>query len=440
MIRVLLPLLLLLFRTEGAGAQGTDYTSWFTGDTADVVTTPLNGLVLAGGGADNDDAMRWMLQRAAGGDVVVIRASQSDGYNDYFFEELGVTVNSVETIRFDGPAAAEEDYVIQQIRKAEVLFIAGGDQYDYYQYWKDTPVEDAINYLINEKQITVGGTSAGMAILGQAYYAPSDLGVYSEEALGDPYHPYLDVLGNGDFIQHPLMDRVITDTHFEDREREGRLFTFLARLTAETGQRVFGIAANDYTAVCIDENGIAHAYGEWPEFPEDHVTFLQANCLDDFTPETLTAGEPLTWLRSGAAVKVYRTPATVDGAHTFDLNDWQTASGGEWGNWYAVDGELEIVMGTSSQCDELILHTRETDPAAAQISAFPNPTRGPLEVQCNATDCTVERIIVHDARGGLVRSIDRPQGVISLSGLPAGLYQLQVFTTEGMAVRSVVRQ
>ncbi|HET8962849.1 MAG TPA: hypothetical protein VFM99_03075 [Chitinophagales bacterium] len=57
-------------------------------------TIPLSGIVLAGGATHNDDAMIWMLQRAAAGDVLVIRASGEDGCNDYFFSDLGVEVNS----------------------------------------------------------------------------------------------------------------------------------------------------------------------------------------------------------------------------------------------------------------------------------------------------------------------------------------------------------
>ena len=56
------------------------YTNWIVGDTADVQPgTVQPGTVLAGGGGDNDTAMQWMLSRAGGGDVVVIRASGSDG-------------------------------------------------------------------------------------------------------------------------------------------------------------------------------------------------------------------------------------------------------------------------------------------------------------------------------------------------------------------------
>ncbi len=44
-------------------------------------------------------------------------------------------------------------------------------------------VETAINYLINEKKVPVAGTSAGMAILGDFYYAPTHEGVLSSEIL-----------------------------------------------------------------------------------------------------------------------------------------------------------------------------------------------------------------------------------------------------------------
>ena len=43
-----------------------------------------------GGATENDNAMRWFLNLADGGDVVVLRTSGSDGYNDYMFNQLGV--------------------------------------------------------------------------------------------------------------------------------------------------------------------------------------------------------------------------------------------------------------------------------------------------------------------------------------------------------------
>ena len=51
-----------------------------------------------GGATENDNAMTWFLQQANGGDVLVLRASGSDGYNNYMYSGLGVSVNSVEKI------------------------------------------------------------------------------------------------------------------------------------------------------------------------------------------------------------------------------------------------------------------------------------------------------------------------------------------------------
>ena len=107
------------------------YTSYFTGDTTDVTTPTSGGTVLMGGATENDNAMRWFLQRANGGDVVVIRASGSDGYNDYLYTDLGVPVNSVQSIVTPDLAAANDPYVAQQVRNAEALWIAGGDQWRY---------------------------------------------------------------------------------------------------------------------------------------------------------------------------------------------------------------------------------------------------------------------------------------------------------------------
>ena len=65
------------------------YTSFFTGNSTDLVTQPIGGVCLMGGAGESDEAMIWFLERAAGGDVVVLRATGSDGYNDYMYLDLG---------------------------------------------------------------------------------------------------------------------------------------------------------------------------------------------------------------------------------------------------------------------------------------------------------------------------------------------------------------
>ncbi|MFZ6014476.1 MAG: cyanophycinase, partial [Bacteroidota bacterium] len=182
-------------RPGAAAKPPTGVVTYLTGDGADVTASAVGGLLLMGGSTDVDVAIEWFLQRAAGGDVVVIRSSGADGYNQYMYDM--VPVNSVETIIIDSRTKAELASVADKIRNAEALFIAGGDQWNYVNYWKNTITEDAINYLLNTKKVTVGGTSAGLAILGSAYYSGEKGSVTSAQALSNPYHRYV-TLGQAD--------------------------------------------------------------------------------------------------------------------------------------------------------------------------------------------------------------------------------------------------
>lgn len=69
---------------------------------------------MMGGASEHDNAMVWLLQKTDGGDVVVLRSSGSNGYNDYLYSELGVTVNSVETLVITSVAGATNPYVLEK--------------------------------------------------------------------------------------------------------------------------------------------------------------------------------------------------------------------------------------------------------------------------------------------------------------------------------------
>jgi cyanophycinase-like exopeptidase len=117
-----------------------------------------------------------------GGDFVVLRASGDDAYNQYIFDLCAC--DSVETIVFEHRDAAYDKFVIEKIRSAEALFIAGGDQSRYVRFWKGTPVEDAI-HAVAAKPAPIGGTSAGMAILGQHAYAAMSADRWREIVLAE---------------------------------------------------------------------------------------------------------------------------------------------------------------------------------------------------------------------------------------------------------------
>lgn len=90
-------------------------------------------------------------------------------------------------------------------------FIAGGDQSNYVDFWKNTPVEDAINF-VAAKPAPVGGTSAGMAIMSEFLYsAMSNSSLTSAEGLADPFHR--DLTLDRDFLSLAKLGGLITDQH-----------------------------------------------------------------------------------------------------------------------------------------------------------------------------------------------------------------------------------
>lgn len=337
-----------------AGAQPIQ--TWRLGPDTDTEATPLGGIVLSGGAGEVDPAMQWFLQRAGGGDVLILRVSGSDGYQDYFYNELGVDVASVETIKFTAPSAASADYVIQRIAEAEAIWLAGGDQSNYVDYWQGTAVEDGLHALV-ARGGAIGGISAGMAVLGGGYFAAGNGTVYSDEALADPYDEDVDVR-HGDFLELPYLSNTITDTHFDDPDRKGRLLTFLARLSMDHGvQLPRAIACEEYTAVGIQPNGLARVWGEWPDY-EDHAYFVRPGCTELMSgsgpvPDLCVAGQPLSWGLSPEAagdddgqggLVAAKVPGGYNGPIAFDLNSWLPVNTADWERWTA-DGEGELHTG-----------------------------------------------------------------------------------------------
>jgi cyanophycinase-like exopeptidase len=317
-----------------------------TGADINVDPEPVPGILLAGGATDNNDAMRWFLQQANGGDIVVIRATGSGTYNNYLYTSLGVAVNSVTTIVIPDRAAANNQEVYDAMIGAEALFIAGGNQWNYINHWKNTLVHDALNHLIHEKKITVGGTSAGLAVLGEVVFSAQNNTVWSSEALGNPYH--FRVTLERDFLKIPYLENLVTDSHYNREEsdgmtREGRHVAFMARMVTDWDMPARGIGVNEFTAVGVDENGLAMVFGN-PAY-EDYAYFIDSGGK---LPEVCLEGQPLTWDHNGEALRVYTVPGNRDGSHTFDLVNWETGIGGSWSNWYVREGVLNFgqVTGT----------------------------------------------------------------------------------------------
>ena len=107
------------------------------------------GLMLAGGGQDVDAAFKWFIGQAGGGDLVVLRTSGGDGYDRYLYELVPGGLNSVSTFVMAGTAAAHDEFLLSKVANATAIFWAGGDQWTYYSYVKQTPLQEALQHAIS---------------------------------------------------------------------------------------------------------------------------------------------------------------------------------------------------------------------------------------------------------------------------------------------------
>lgn len=299
--------------------KGPLFDHYVTGNAGDVRPATHGGLLLAGGGTDQPDAFRWLIKKAGGGDIVVLRASGADGYHPFVMRLGGV--DSIETFLVHSREASSDPTLLAQLGKAEAIFFAGGDQSRYVRYFKDTPVEDLINAAAR-RQIPIGGTSAGLAILSEFSYSAMFDSTTTNEATAEPFHKNITL--DRDFLALPHLSGIITDSHVIERNRLGRTVTFMARLKQDgwLGDRpARAIAIDRETAVLIEPDGSATIVGPKTAY------FMEATVA----PQRCEAGSPLTFF----PVAVY----TVTKASTFNLTTW-TGTNGTIGEMSIKEGKV----------------------------------------------------------------------------------------------------
>ncbi len=281
---------LLVLASASNAAKSTTYSYLGNPDSPNVTATPVScaqgacspSIALVGGGYDVGEAFRWMIARAgikpgSGGRFVIIRATGTDAYNPYIYSRLGqvdatsprgyemvggidLGLSSVETLVISSRAMAEDPLVLKVVGRANAIFIAGGDQADYYNYWQSTSLNSLIQKAV-AAGIPVGGTSAGTAMLGQYAFAALNGSIETPGALANPFDRAVTIdplntsskkfVQNGPFLNVASLGKTITDSHFNTRDRLGRLFSFMARIGNGCAGGV--VNAGDVVGMGIDE-------------------------------------------------------------------------------------------------------------------------------------------------------------------------------------------
>lgn len=251
----------------------------------DATTTPLRRLVLQGGGLEEDFAATLFLEGAQGGNVVVLRATGSTtSYHNYFNFTLfpSPKPSSVIVVRTDQPSAAADTAVLCLVNLAEGIWLAGGDQWDYLGRWP-SELHQALD-AVADRDGAMGGTSAGAMALGEAAFDAEEGTVTSAEALADPLGSKVSI--SYPTFSQPELEGTMVDSHFAEREREGRLLAFLARFLVESGRtRVVGIGIDERVGLVV-EGG---TFDVWVREDEDGGVWF----YEVMGPAVLEPGQPL---------------------------------------------------------------------------------------------------------------------------------------------------
>ena len=242
---------------------GAGYHTWAIGDEQGAAPAARRaGLLLGGGGDWPYEAFRWFAACAGHGHVIVLRASGNTEVQDELYYAVG-GVLSVRTFVFSGRRAATDARLLAAVRAADGIFIAGGDQANYVRMWRGTPLNALLGAHVAAGK-PLGGTSAGLAVLGAWLYGAMDGGsITAAQALADPLGDAV-TLETG-FLHVPLLDHVLTDTHFDTRERLGRLVAFLAKARVLDPQRpLAGLGVDEEAALAVEPGGDARLYSNKP--------------------------------------------------------------------------------------------------------------------------------------------------------------------------------
>ncbi len=258
-LTVAICLVLCAVEAHAAAKPTAPYDYYSAGEIDKPRTGPTEGaLMLLGGGGWPVPAFRWFVEKMGHGHLVILRASGTDDLQQDFLNEIGGAA-SVETLVFHSRSAASDPRVLAILRRADGIFIGGGDQSNYVRYFKGTPLNQVVDEHVRAGK-PIGGTSAGLAILGAYSYGAMDGGsLLSKDAMKNP-------LGSGvtlvrDFLHMPYLSQVITDSHFAARERWGRLLVFVGRLATEQHDSgITGIGVDEKAALCIEANGQARVH------------------------------------------------------------------------------------------------------------------------------------------------------------------------------------
>ncbi len=259
------------------------------GSATDVSRTSWSGpaFTMNGSGAVVPDTMASAINEIRGGtgtlDVVVLAASAATGTPECDAITALAGVNSCTTYTLTAASDGNNAQVNTDIRNAEFVYFAGGDQCKYVA-WKGTALEASVESVV-AKGGGAGGGSAGVHVNSDIVYDACGGSATSATALANPYGA--DMTFTYGMFGWPNYLNTINDSHFVTRDRMGRSLAFVARALKDgktSGGKAYGVGIEQGGSLYINHNGLATLSGQ-----NAYVI------LGDHQPEQAVSGKPLTY-------------------------------------------------------------------------------------------------------------------------------------------------
>lgn len=329
-------------------------------------------VLLAGGGSENyndwsDEPYRWLVQRAANKKILILHYSDSSTFLPNYFQSLGAT--SATNLVINSRTLANDSSTYRNLLQADGIFLRGGDQWRYVELWQGSLVEKALREIYQHGGV-IGGTSAGAMVLSAVIFDARQTSVDPRLALRNPLNAGITFTEN--FLG--FVPEILTDTHFYERGRIGRLLAMLAVYRAQKAKWISGIGIDDRTALGVSADGSAEVFGSGV------VTILRPTPQTNFTVQ---AGRPLALsniqclqLSKGFRVNLStgQLQSTSTTATAFAPKSARPSSAPLFvdgsinsTDWFATSGSLAKFLNLLSQPSDTIgIFSSPTSPATAQ--------------------------------------------------------------------------
>lgn len=235
------------------------------------------GFIVPVGGAEDKEGRAEILRRflataggAEGRIAIIPTASQLESTGKRYegiFKELGA--REAFALNYRERVDCERPDWLEQLQSATGVFLTGGNQLRISTVIGGTPVAQAIRRL-NARGVTVGGTSAGAAVMSEHMIAFGAEGATPRAGMA--------TLAPG----LGLTNRVIIDQHFRQRDRLGRLLTALAY-----NPFAVGLGLDEDTAAFINPDNTIEVVGA------GSITVVDASAIEHSSVASIAEGQPI---------------------------------------------------------------------------------------------------------------------------------------------------